>query len=184
MTNITKRVAELMTWDEKDLKKHLRKVGKQANLKLRKFYEETGFDNLPIETRNQIRMWTKPNKGKFYVAPRKEKTIKELAFYIAHAERMTEFSDEGKAPIPDWLAEQSDAFQKYYDPSDFWRIYYSEWAQTGTSEEEYINIADLWANYKSVTDVDDFMQMLRDYPSMTPDDYDDMISSLGMEEDY
>ena len=182
MTNITKRLAELMTWDEKDLKKHLRKVGKQANLKLRDWYESDVWEKLPIEERKKIESWTKPNKGKYYVAPR-NKTKRQLGMYIAHAERMLEYGENGETPVPNWLADMSDAFQKYYDPSDFWGVYYTEWASSKVSEEDYLNMADLWAQYEKVTDIDDFTYYLKNFPNMTPSDYEEIYEDDEEDED-
>lgn len=167
MINLSASIRNLEKFDKKDLRKKLREIGKEANLKLREWVEGDEWEKLSLERRKQIEGYL-VNRGKFYIAPKKA-TKRELATYISHARMFLNLKPENNEKIPDWLAGTSESFQQFYDPSEFWGVFYAKWYNSGGAEKMSPQMQeDLWfeigqqlAEYKH--NAEDWYNILDEY---------------------
>lgn len=162
MINLSASIREMEKMPKKELRKTLREIGKQANLKLREWYEGGEWNELSINRRKQIEGYL-VNRGKFYIAPRSA-TKRELATYISHARTFINLKPENNEALPDWIVDMSESFQQYYDPSEFWNLFYSEFIDYNKAyahriqEEQYLDLANKLA--ERVASSEEFMSRL------------------------
>lgn len=138
----------LMRRTKAELQRLLRQTGQQANIKLDYLKSSGLWERLPLATRNLINTWTRPNRGKFFVAPR-GRTKKELVLYIRQAMAFIDLdTDRYKEDeeIPEDFESLADKWQAWYDPSEFWQPFWNVWTDrdksaTSQAMKNYINYA-------------------------------------------
>lgn len=120
-----------------ELQRLLRQAGTQANIKLDYLKSSGLWERLPLPTRNLVNTWTRPNRGKFFVAPRGRKK-KELVLYIRQAMAFNDLdtsrykNDDG---ITDDFDDLADKFNAWYDPSEFWQPFWNHWHTSANAEQ-------------------------------------------------
>ena len=127
----------LMRKTKAELQRLLRQAGTQANIKLDYLKSSGLWERLPLPTRNLVNTWTRPNRGKFFVAPRGRKK-KELVLYIRQAMAFNDLdtsrykNDDG---ITDDFDDLADKFNAWYDPSEFWQPFWNHWHTSANAEQ-------------------------------------------------
>ena len=126
----------LMRKTKAELRKILRKTGKEANIKLDDWKRRDVLGRLPIPTQNVINSWLRQNRGRFFVAPRGRKK-KELVLYIRQAMAFLNLNepaeqDETEKELTKIIKTLGDKWREWYDPSKFWQIY---WDSIGAGQD-------------------------------------------------
>lgn len=161
MIIVQQELKRLMRLNKSELKKLLRQTGKAANEKLFEYQSSGKWNRLPIETRNLVNTWlhNKKHGKKFYVAPRIKLTKKQLAMMIIQQKAWLEikapYDDES---IDDDTAAAADSFTQFYDPSEFWGVYYAQYSHS-MSKSAYWDFAHELA--KRAKDAEEFYNLLR-----------------------
>lgn len=142
----------LMRKTKAELQRLLRQAGTQANIKLDYLKSSGLWERLPLPTRNLVNTWTRPNKGKFFVAPRGRKK-KELVTYIRQAMAFNDLDIsryEEDDEIPEEFESLADKFQAWYDPSEFWQIFWNSWSGRAGDVETKAAQNVYWQNAKQL----------------------------------
>lgn len=162
MIIVQQELKRLLRLNKSELKKLLRQTGKAANEKLLEYQASGKWNRLPIETRNLVNTWlnNKKHGKKFYVAPRIKLTKMQIAMMIIQEKAWLEIKapDEDDESIDDETAAAADSFTQFYDPSEFWGIYYAQYSGD-MSKTAYWDFAHELA--KRAADAEDFYNLLR-----------------------
>ena len=159
MINISKLTKQLMRKNKSELLKLLRKEGKKADLHIAELKQLNLYDFLPIQTRDLIDTWLNPKTGKFWKSPKKA-TKQQIVQMIINAyggqsvqkpkieffeERENETDEEREkrykqwekdnGKIPERLRRVAGNFIEWYDPSEFWGIYWTQYRDSYSTNE-------------------------------------------------